>query len=55
MASARDLAVKRGETVLYVRPDQLTVDRRLAAQIVKALRDAKEDILVEKLEAAIRK
>ena len=28
--------------------------RDLAAQIVKALRDAEEDVLVEKLEAAIR-
>ncbi len=32
----------------------IIIDRRLAAQIVKALRDAEEDVLVEKLEAAIR-
>lgn len=32
MASARDIAVSRGETVLYFRPDQLTLDPLLNAR-----------------------
>ncbi len=31
MASARDLAVKRGETVLYFNPSQLVIDPELKA------------------------
>jgi hypothetical protein len=50
MASARDLAVKRGETILYFRPDQLTVDPKLN---IRDMSSEDNQLHVEELAASI--